>query len=253
MNASQRAAQLAQALADPLRLTLLHQLMAGEATVAELTAVTGASQPKVSNHLAVLRAQRLVGSERRGRQMVYRIVDPTVARLVESLIVLAGEPPQLPRPVVPLASARTCYDHLAGSLGVAIFDALVAADAITPPAPTREPVKLGPSGDVTLGAKADEVFGRLGVDVRQATKTRRQFAYACRDWTERRFHLGGALGAALYHRFMEAGWIVDGPERRQLRVTARGREALRAHLGLALNEPDLFDSSPTPGPGATSM
>ncbi len=233
---SQRAAQLAQALADPLRLTLLRHLMGGEATVADLTSVTGASQSNVSNHLAVLRAQHLVASQRHGRQMLYRIADPTVARLVESLTVLAGEPPKLPRPVAPLASARTCYDHLAGSLGVAVFDALVTAEAIDPPESNGEAAKLGPSGDVTLGPRAQEVFSRLGVDVRAVSQTRRQFAYACRDWTERRFHLGGALGAALYQRFMDSGWVVRGPERRQLQITACGRIALRDYLGLSLND-----------------
>jgi DNA-binding transcriptional ArsR family regulator len=238
MNESQRAAQLAQALADPLRLTLLRHLMGGEATVAELTAATSASQSNVSNHLAVLRAQNLVSSQRQGRQMVYRIADPTVARLIESLIVLAGEPPRLAQPVAPLATARTCYDHLAGTLGVAVFDALVSAEAIVPPESDGSNAKLGPSGEVTLGEHAEEVFGRLGVDLHRANPTRRQFAYACRDWTERRFHLGGALGAALYQRFSDAGWVVRGDERRQLQVTPEGQTALRELLGISLSAPE---------------
>lgn len=236
MSSSQRAAQLAQALADPLRLTLLRHLMSGEATVAELVSVAAASQSKVSNHLALLRAQNLVTNQRQGRQVVYRIADPTVARLIESLIVLADESPRLPRPVAPLAAARTCYDHLAGTLGVAVFDALVAADAIVSPESGGESAKLGPSGDVTLGPSAEKIFDALGVDVHGASRSRRQFAYACRDWTERRFHLGGALGAALYTRFTEAGWIVPGSEKRQLRVTTDGRTALKRYLGLSLDE-----------------
>ena len=235
MDSTQRAAQLAQALADPLRLTLLRHLMTGEATVAELMSISGASQSKVSNHLGLLRAQNLVDSQRQGRLMIYRIADPTVARLIEALTVLAGEPPKLSRPAATLASARTCYDHLAGSLGVAIFDALVVTDAIMPPPSIGDPAKLGPSGDVLLGPSANDVFGRLGIDVEAARKSRRQFAYACRDWTERRFHLGGALGAAVYQRFTEAGWVVRGQERRQLCVTTTGRSALQQLLGLSLN------------------
>ena len=242
MDSSQRAAQLAQALADPLRLTLLRHLMAGDATVAELMSISGASQSKVSNHLGLLRAQNLVASQRRGRLMIYRIADPTVARLIEALTVLAGEPPKLSRQVTPLAAARTCYDHLAGSLGVAVFDALVIADAITPPPSNGDPEKLGPSGDVLLGPNARDVFGRLGIDVEAAHESRRQFAYACRDWTERRFHLGGALGAAVYQGFTEAGWVAHGPERRQLQVTATGRSALQQLLGLSLNESKAEDS-----------
>ena len=232
MNASQRAAQLAQALADPLRLTLLRHLMGGPATVAELVAVTEASQSKVSNHLALLRAQNLVQAERQGRQMLYRIADPTVAQLVEALTVLAGEPPRLARPAALLAQARTCYDHLAGSLGVALFDALVASEALIPPLVDDQPVKLGPSGEVALGPTAEAVFGRLGIDLATASARRRQFAYACRDWTERRFHLGGALGAAVCHRFVDAGWVVPGRERRQLELTPAGREALEQLLGI---------------------
>ncbi|MGA7670728.1 MAG: metalloregulator ArsR/SmtB family transcription factor [Nitrolancea sp.] len=233
MIANQRAAQLAQALADPLRLTMLRHLMGGESTVAELTSIAGTSQSNVSNHLAVLRAQNLVSNRRDGRQSVYRIADPTAAQLVESLTVLAGAPVQLTAPIAPLAAARTCYDHLAGALGVAVFDALVVAEAITPP-DHEGPANLGPSGEVTLGPNAEHVFGRLGVDIASASATRRQFAYACRDWTERRFHLGGALGAEIYRRFVEARWVAPGEERRQLSVTESGRAALKTHLGLDL-------------------
>ena len=233
MSAHQRAAQLAQALADPVRLTLLHHLMGGESTVAELTSITGTSQSNVSNHLAVLRSQNLVSNRRDGRQSVYRIADPTAAQLVESLSALAGTPAQLPNPVAPLAAARTCYDHLAGTLGVALFDALVAAEAIAPP-DYEGPAHLGPSGTVTLGPNADQIFGQLGVDLAAAAATRRQFAYACRDWTERRFHLGGALGAEVYRRFVDAGWVAPGDERRQLNVSESGRAALQEHLQLDL-------------------
>jgi hypothetical protein len=190
----------------------------------------------VSNHLALLRAQNLVRAERQGRQMRYHVADPTVAQLVEALTVLAGEPPKLARPVAPLADARTCYDHLAGSLGVALFDTLVSADALIPPESDDQPVKLGPSGDVRLGPNAEAVFGRLGIDVHAIDAHRRQFAYACRDWTERRFHLGGALGAALCRHFREQGWVEPGKERRQLKLTDAGRAALRERLGLTLAE-----------------
>jgi DNA-binding transcriptional ArsR family regulator len=234
MSASQRAAQLAQALADPLRLTLLRHLMGGSATVAELVVATGASQSKVSNHLALLRAQNLVRAERQGRQMRYHVADPTVAQLVEALTVLAGEPPKLARPVEPLAEARTCYDHLAGSLGVALFDRLVASDALIPPPTDDQPVKLGPSGEVRLGPNADAIFGRLGIDVSAVAAHRRQFAYACRDWTERRFHLGGALGAALCQRFLDQHWVEPGKTRRQLQLTDAGREALHDRLGMTI-------------------
>jgi DNA-binding transcriptional ArsR family regulator len=236
MSSSQRAAQLAQALADPLRLTLLRHLMGGSATVAELVLATNASQSKVSNHLALLRAQNLVRAERQGRQMRYQIADPTVAQLVEALTVLAGEPPKLARPAAPLAEARTCYDHLAGSLGVALFDTLVSADALIPPPADGQPIKPGPSGEVRLGPNAEAVFGRLGLDVGSVSAQRRQFAYACRDWTERRFHLGGALGAALCRHFLDQHWVESGSTRRQLVLTDSGRDALREQLGMTIGD-----------------
>ncbi len=235
MDHSQRAAQIAQALADPLRLTLLRHLMGGQATVAELVSISGASQSNVSNHLAHLRAQKLVSRERYGRQMLYGIADPTVAQLIEALAALAGKPPELPKEQAPLASARTCYDHLAGTLGVALFDALVRTDAVVAPAFVDASLEMGPSGEVTLGPAAVDVFGRLGVDLDAPRTARRQFAYACRDWTERRFHLGGALGAAIYDRFLSAGWVVPGSERRQLRLTSEGAGRLKQVLGVQLD------------------
>ena len=235
MDHSQRAAQIAQALADPLRLTLLRHLMGGQATVAELVSITGASQSNVSNHLANLRAQKLVSRERQGRQMLYSIADSTVAQLIEALAVLAGDPPELPKELAPLAAARACYDHLAGTLGVALFDALVKADAIVPPAIGDASLRMGPSGEVTLGPAAIDVFECLGVDLDALRTSRRQFAYACRDWTERRFHLGGALGAAIYERFITAGWVAPGTERRQLHLTSDGTEALQHILGIRLD------------------
>lgn len=241
MNAEQRAARLAQALADPLRLALLQFLMAGPAVVADLVAATGASQPKVSNHLAVLRAEGLVRSERQGRQMAYQIGDATVARLIEALSAVAGPGPRLSRHVAPLAAGRTCYDHLAGSLGVAVFDALAATGALTAPDAASLPATLGPSGAVTLGPTAQAIFSDLGIDIVVAGQARRQFAYACRDWTERRFHLGGALGAALYQRFVAAGWVTREPGTRLVRVTPAGARTLHQLFGLTVASADQVD------------
>lgn len=226
MDESRRAARLAQALADPLRFALLQHLMAGPAAVAELAAETGASQSNVSNHLALLRAERLVHNERQGRAMIYQIRDPLVAELVETLTAVAGAGPKLPRGQAPIAVSRTCYDHLAGKLGVALFSGLVTAEAILPPESA--------GGQATLGPAAPEVFGRLGVDIDQARKAKRKFAHVCLDWTEREFHLGGALGAALCARFVEAGWVERQPGTRAVRLTHDGAVNLERHLKLQL-------------------
>lgn len=226
MDASRRAARLAQALADPLRLTLLQHLMAGPATVAELAAATGASQPNVSNHLALLRAERLVWNERRGRQMVYQIRDVQVAELIETLSAVAGAGPRLAKHQTPMIAGRTCYDHLAGKLGVAVFSGLVSAGALLPPDIAGDEVQLGPA--------ARAVFGGLGVDIEPARRAKRKFAYACLDWTERELHLGGALGAALCARCVEVQWVERNPGTRAVHLTQAGSAALERQLGVTL-------------------
>jgi len=132
-----------------------------------------------------------------------------------------------------LARARTCYDHLAGRLGVAIFDSLVARRAIEKPAERyRGPVELGSAGP--------RVFRDLGIDLDEVRRERRHFATACGDWSERRPHLGGALGAALWARTLEQGWVVQKPGTRIVVVTERGRGHFHRHLGVRP------DRSPSP-------
>lgn len=220
------ATAIAHALADPTRLRILERLTDGPAAVSELIVLTGEAQPKVSNHLAVLRGRGLVEATRIGRQRVYEVSDPSVGQLIESLGLIAGRGGERLKMSPPLARARTCYDHLAGRLGVAIFDALVARRAVRhPEARYRGPVDLGPAGPAT--------FGRLGIDLNEVRLERRRFATACGDWSERRAHLGGALGAALWARALERGWVVRRPGSRVVVVTEKGRRAFHRHLGIA--------------------
>ena len=219
---------LAQALADPVRLAILQSLMSGSATVSELMSLTGATQSNVSNHLALLRERELVRAKREGRQMVYELRDASVGQLVESLAQVAGRAaggtPTFVQQSAPLVRARTCYDHLAGRLGVALFDALAARGALQSPAAQRGPLDLGPA--------AAEVFGALGIDLAAARRERRKFATACLDWTERRPHLGGALGAALWARCVERGWVIRQPGTRAVILTDSGQQSLCELLAL---------------------
>jgi len=171
----------------------------------------------------VLRERGLVNATRIGRQRVYEIADPSVSQLIESLITIAGRGPRKVEMSPSLARARTCYDHLAGRLGVAIFDALAARRAIEPsPARYRGPVGLGPAGP--------GVLGQLGIDLDEVRLERRQFATACGDWSERRPHLGGALGAALWVAALERGWVVRKPGSRIVVVTEKGRRGFAKSL-----------------------
>jgi DNA-binding transcriptional ArsR family regulator len=225
------ATEIARALADPTRLKILERLTDGPAAVSELTALTGEAQPKVSNHLAVLRERGLVGVTRIGRQRVYEVADASVGQLVESLGLIAGRGDERLKMSPPLARARTCYDHLAGRLGVAIFDALVARRAIRhPDVRYRGPIDLGPAGP--------SVFEDLGVELGEVRLERRRFATACGDWSERRAHLGGALGAALWAQALERGWVIRRPGSRVVVVTDRGRRAFHQHLGVAADGRD---------------
>jgi DNA-binding transcriptional ArsR family regulator len=219
---------LAQALADPLRLVILQQLMEGPATVSELQSLTGESQSKVSNHLALLRERDLVRATREGRQMIYTLRDASVGQLVESLTVVAGMVPAKLWKSPQLIAARTCYDHLAGRYGVALFDALLAQEAIKEPAEMR--------GEVELGAKGQEIFGQFGLNLSALRRERRRFAFACPDWTERRPHLGGVLGAALWAQFVERGWMVKQQGTRAIIVTDLGKQKLREQFGIKEEE-----------------
>jgi DNA-binding transcriptional ArsR family regulator len=216
---------VARAVGDPVRLAILDRLLDGPATVAGLVAGTGATQPNVSNHLAVLRGADLVRAERNGRTAVYRLRGREVSALLRSLTRAAAVDPRRPSPPHPLALARSCYDHTGGLLGVAILDGLVRRGALGSP--------HGAGSDIGLGPRSEEVFSALGVDP-EATG-RRRFAFGCLDWTERRPHLGGALGAALLDRLVEAGWVVRMPGTRALEVAAGGRRALGRVLGVRVD------------------
>lgn len=223
MDTSRRLVAIAQALADPLRLAVLHHLMGGRSSVSELMTLVGSEQSRLSNHLAVLRERGLVRATRQGRQVFYELFDGAVARLVESLSQIGAAPARTAKSA-PVARARTCYDHLAGRLGVTVFKALVAGDALVSPRDVP--------GDVELGSGAQRLFGKLGVDLDGARRERRRLATACLDWTERQPHLGGALGAAVWSEVVSRGWIVRRPGTRAVVVTATGSRGLKRLLGV---------------------
>src|SRR5215470_11102081 len=187
--------------------------------------MSGASPSTIAQALADPVRFRIVERLTDGPAGVYEVADPSVGQLVESLGMIAGRGSERLKLSPALARARTCYDHLAGRLGVAIFDTLVARRVILHPAARyRGPVVLGPAGE--------RVFGSLGVELDEVHRERRHFATACGDWSERRAHLGGALGAALWVQTLEHGWVVRKPGTRVIVVTPRGRRAFERDLGV---------------------
>jgi DNA-binding transcriptional ArsR family regulator len=225
-------AGVAGLLADPARTVMLDRLLAGRALSAgELARSAGVAPPTASAHLRRLLDGGLVVVEAQGRHRYYRLAGPPVAEAMEALALLAR-----PRPVRSLRQsqraealcfARTCYDHLAGVVGVATADALVRTGALRPAG----------DRDYQPTATGERLLGGLGVDVAALRRRRRAFARRCLDWTERTPHLSGALGAALLERLLELGWLARGPVPRGLLLTAAGRDGLARTLACHLTDP----------------
>jgi DNA-binding transcriptional ArsR family regulator len=229
MVAAANMVEVAALVGDTARATILAALMGGQAlTASELAYLAGVSRPTASEHLVKLVTARLIAVTRQGRFRYYRIASPLVARMLESIIAVAAieVPPRYqPRSAKDdaLRFARTCYDHLAGRLGVAIADALVA----------RGHVVLGDDGgEVTpSGTRALTDFG-ADLDLRG----KRIFCRPCLDWSERRHHLAGALGAALATRCFDLTWIERTKRDRAIAVTRKGYEGLSARFGISAEE-----------------
>ncbi|MFI0408280.1 ArsR/SmtB family transcription factor [Actinomadura sp. 3N508] len=222
-------APVAALLADRARAAMLTALLDGRPLAAgELARVAGVGAPTASAHLARLLDGGLVTVVKQGRHRYYRLRGGEVAQLIEALSRIS--PPmevrslRQSRDARRLHEARTCYDHLAGEAGVALFAALVDGGLIEA------------AGDdaFEVTEKGAERFGALGLDVAALRKARRRFAWQCLDWTERRPHLNGALGAALTARMIELGWFERGTTRRALTVTEKGLAGLADSFGCVL-------------------
>jgi DNA-binding transcriptional ArsR family regulator len=219
--------RLAAAIGEPSRARMLYSLADGRArTSTELAAVSEVSASTASVHLSRLKAARLVKVFAQGKHRYYSLNGTSVADALEALSVVAGRSRDAFAPRTPtyLRAARTCYDHMAGTVAVALHDRFRALNWLS----------AGSSGakayDLTeAGARA---FAALGIDVAAARGLRRRFAFACVDWSERRPHLGGALGAAVLTIALKKKWVVQELDSRALSVTAAGRRDMRARFGL---------------------
>jgi DNA-binding transcriptional ArsR family regulator len=221
-------ARIAAAIGEPARARILYCLMANRArTATELAAVAHVTPSTASVHLAKLKAESLVTVSIQGKHRYFSIADTRVANVLESLSVLAGASGDAFVPNTPeyLRAARTCYDHIAGTLGVALHDRISALGYIVPDAG-------GPDDAYILTAKGEKSLSKLGIDVDALRATRRRFAFACLDWSERRSHIGGALGASLLDVALRKRWVAHERESRALRVTALGERELAATFGV---------------------
>lgn len=221
-------ARMAAAIGEPARARMLYCLVDGRArTSTELSVVADISPSTASAHLHRLTSKRLVKVAAQGKHRYYTLGGAHVAAALEALSVLASGSRDVFIPNTPgrLRSARTCYDHIAGVLGVALHDRLRVLGWLVDAA-SANAYQLTPSG-----AKAFKV---LGIDVDAARGQRRRFAYGCVDWSERRPHVGGAVGAALLNVALKRKWVVRDLDSRALSVTKIGRREMLSRIGLQL-------------------
>jgi DNA-binding transcriptional ArsR family regulator len=227
MTTGTNLAAIAALVGDPGRANMLAAMLDGRPLGAsELAEIAGVTPATASGHLAKLLASQLVSVEPRGRQRLFRLASPAVAHMLETMMVIASEtdsrPRATPRVPVHLREARSCYDHLAGRLGVGLADSLIAMGA----------VKLtGDSGEVTDAGRA--ILAHHGFAC-EAGDTRRLLCRPCLDWSERRPHIGGVLGRSMMDRLTQSGWIKRGKERRSIVITQTGRRGLKDAFSLDL-------------------
>ncbi|HUI94790.1 MAG TPA: helix-turn-helix transcriptional regulator [Xanthobacteraceae bacterium] len=226
MTAAANMVEVAALVGDTARATMLAALMGGQAlTASELAYLARVSRATASGHLAKLARANLVAVTNKRRFRYYRLASPLIARMLESMKLVAAlevPPRYAPRSARDdaLRFARTCYDHVAGRLGVAIADALVARDALV----------LTPDGGELLPAGV-RLLTAFGADLAPAG-SRRIFCRPCLDWSERRYHVAGHVGAEICRRCLALGWLVRQRDTRALRLTPAGAAGLAETFGV---------------------
>ncbi|ABA75209.1 MULTISPECIES: ArsR/SmtB family transcription factor [Pseudomonas] len=236
--------QVAAAIAEPARTKMLCSLMDGHArTATELATLAEVSASTASAHLAKLKDLALVRLHVQGRHRYYSLADKRVAQALEALMVIGQNSAPTFKPHTPdrLQFARTCYDHMAGTLAVLLHDRLLETGWLVE---TDEQVyRLSESGEA--------FFEGLGIEVKDLSTLRRRFACPCLDWSMRRPHLGGSLGAALLQAALKRKWVTQDLDSRALTLTVQGRRELSSRWGLVLPEAgrdssgrQLADSTP---------
>ena len=233
MDAEPSTAIAAALIGVPARANILAALMDGRAlTASELAYHAGVSPQTTSSHLAKLEDAKLVAVEKQGRHRYYRLAGAAVAEALELLALIVPQhrvpPRQRSKEVEETRAARFCYDHLAGALGTGLTDAMLAKGFIAPE-----------DKDFGVTPKGEAFFAELGLEIAGLRRLRRAFARQCLDWSERRPHLAGALGAGFAELALERRWIQRAKQGRRVFVTEAGHGAFKELLGFA------FDPSAT--------
>ncbi|XLZ73057.1 helix-turn-helix transcriptional regulator [Massilia sp. SR12] len=220
-----KLASIAGAIAEPARARMLCCLLDGHArTATELSVVAEVSPSTASAHLARLKEEHLLVQLAQGKHRYYQLANQQVASALEALLVVAGTPRAAFKPNTPdrLRNARTCYDHMAGSVAVRLHDHFAAQGWLAQAAE-----------GYALSVQGEQQFAQLGLDLPALRKLRRRFACPCLDWSERKPHLGGALGAALLQLALKRGWVEQDLDSRALHVPPKGQRQMLLAFGLS--------------------
>jgi DNA-binding transcriptional ArsR family regulator len=220
--------EIAAAIGEPARVRILYSLLDGRArTSTELAVVADVTPSTTSVHLKRLRGQKLITRVAQGKHRYYRLYNSSVADALEALNIIASNSRDefLPNTPSRLMLARTCYDHLAGKLGVSLYHSFTARGWFA-----IGRVRNGTACE--LSAEGQREFAALGIDLAEIYRLRRRFAYECLDWSERRPHLGGALAAALLRLMVKRNWLERELDSRVLTITDHGRRELPKRLGV---------------------
>ena len=223
--ADTRLAGVASAIAEPARTRMLCCLMDGRArTSTELAVVAQVSPSTASVHLAKLKEQHLVQVLAQGKHRYYSLAGEEVAAALEALLRVAGgsRPAFVPTTPERLRHARTCYDHMAGTVAVGMHDYMMR----------HRWLSAAEDGGYLLSSEGEAAFVTLGLDLRKVRTARRRFACACLDWSERRAHLGGALGAELMAMLLRDGWVEADLDSRALAMTRDGKRRFKRAFAL---------------------
>ena len=229
MNPTYPLASVGELIGEPARAAILVYLLDGRArTAGELAFTANVSAQSASAHLSKLVDGGLLSVQSSGRHRYYSLAGPEVAHALEALGAISTKPRPANAQRLPASeqmyAARSCYDHLAGRIAVELTEHLEE----------RKILRSQGECDYELGSHGRDWFTRFGVDLDQMRRSRRHFARKCIDWTERRPHLAGALGAAMLSRLLSLGWIVRRRDTRALRITTEGARKFRSQFGLTM-------------------
>ncbi|WMT38815.1 helix-turn-helix transcriptional regulator [Paenibacillus sp. D2_2] len=228
MSINPNVAEIVAPLGEKSRATILMSLMDGRFhTASELAYMAAITPQTTSFHLSKLIEASLVHVEKQGRHRYYQLANEEVAGVLESFLAISP-PPEVcslkqSNQVKLLQEARTCYDHLAGKLGVDLTESMLNMDYLEKD-----------NRNFIVTPKGEQFFTDFGIDLGHLKRKRRSFSHACLDWSERHHHLAGALGNELMKRFLDLSWIVQVPSIRAVKVTDQGKEGFKQHFNVSI-------------------